>query len=211
MQQLHNAYMYVMQQVETNSSVTFEQLEQDFKSFCDSQTQAPPPFRHIFDDTFNPEFNKRFNEQLSGVAGVSGVAPAFASGGYDVEPSQFNMDGLADCPPTYSPSVDISTDLRPLGTTKAVVNSEFMAVQCLDPKDTVCTDIDLHVGHKKMDDYTCNVGNIQGTDYFAAYSTPPLLPRYYSDSMQLESEPTEDEEDVHILYDRLMQQRSGLM
>ena len=61
---IHNAYKYVKEQLmSTNNNKTYEDLENDFKTFCKNQENTPPSYYTIHKE-FNDEFNKKFVEMM---------------------------------------------------------------------------------------------------------------------------------------------------
>lgn len=72
---VHAAYKFVLVQA-VNRTVTFEDVEKQFKDFCDSQTEAVPKFQDIYADAFDlPKFNAHF-------AGAAQMTHASDPGGY---------------------------------------------------------------------------------------------------------------------------------
>lgn len=64
---IHNAYKYIKEQLENCDNIgTYEELEDEFNSFCKEQEEAPPPFRDIWEDSeeknLRDEFNSAFEE-----------------------------------------------------------------------------------------------------------------------------------------------------
>lgn len=151
MQMLHNAYRYVMDQVSLNRSVAFEELEQEFKDFCDAQTSAPPEFRSIYADAFNlPEFNDLF------VASSSHVDSAFCEGGYETVPSVVQPDAYDGTP---------DTDFVPPFETQVIEYQEpqarIMPFQSLRDVNGV-----------PLDNFSCRVGALSPADYREGLSAP---------------------------------------
>lgn len=64
---IHNAYKYIKEQLENCENVgTFEELEEEFSTFCNEQEETPPPFRDIWENSEeknrHDDFNRAFNE-----------------------------------------------------------------------------------------------------------------------------------------------------
>lgn len=64
---IHNAYKYIKEQLENCENVSsYEELEEEFSSFCKEQEETPPPFRDIWEDSehkkLSDEFNRSFEE-----------------------------------------------------------------------------------------------------------------------------------------------------
>ena len=66
-----NAYRYIKDQlvkIEFKKDVTYENLEEEFKLFCQEQESKPPKFSYIYEETndwikdFNREFEKEIHE-----------------------------------------------------------------------------------------------------------------------------------------------------
>lgn len=67
---IHNAYIYIKEQLENcNNISSYEELEEEFNSFCKKQEETPPSFRDIWEDSeqkkLRDEFNTRFEESHS--------------------------------------------------------------------------------------------------------------------------------------------------
>ena len=64
---IHNAYKYIKEQLENCENISsYEELEEEFSSFCKEQEEIPPPFRDIWEDSehkkLSDEFNRSFEE-----------------------------------------------------------------------------------------------------------------------------------------------------
>lgn len=62
---VYKAYIYIKNQLENcKEEKEYDKLEEDFKDFCQKQTDNPPPFLEIWelsdDKRFHDEFNKKF-------------------------------------------------------------------------------------------------------------------------------------------------------
>lgn len=159
MQTLHHAYQYVLKHVAMNrDNVTYEDMEKDFADFCASQTAAPPPFVDIHAEAFNlPRFNELFDLRVGSSSEVDG---AFAEGGYATVPSDVTLD--------YQP---VETCKVPMFSSAVIIYKEPHAV--VMPQQTV-----RDLTGTPLDDYSCNVGTLQASDYKAALSPPHPAPAF---------------------------------
>jgi hypothetical protein len=154
MQTLHNAYQYVARQVELNSSVTYEQLEDDFEAFCKDQVSKPPTFSDIHADAFNlPRFNDLFANA------TTHIDAAFEKGGYATVASDVTLD--------YSPAVTGPIDVV---QSHVVVYMEPSAV--VMPSELVR---DLS-STGPLAEFSCKVGKLCVADYRDGLSVPPPPP-----------------------------------
>lgn len=151
MQVLQNAYTYVQSQVALNRTDTFEQLEAEFKEFCETQTKAPPRFNEIYRDFCLP----RFNEAFQGLASTDVVEGAFAPGGYETVPSAVSL--------LYSPT---ETQRIPQFTSEMVIYEEPLPL-CATRFSTA-----RDLSNPTITDFSCTVGKVHASDYHQALSAP---------------------------------------
>ena len=63
---IHKAYLYVKEQLTlANTSITYEEAEEQFEQFCKEQESQPPPFSTIYEENndFIHDFNREFLKQ----------------------------------------------------------------------------------------------------------------------------------------------------
>lgn len=157
MQTLHNAYEFIMQQVALNTTATYEDLEEEFSTFCAAQTAAPPTFYDIHANAFNlPRFNELF-EKCEEVDG------AFETGGYHVVPSEASMEYT---PVESSPIDPFSSEL--------VMYTE--PAPCIMPQTLV-----RDLTQTPLNTYSCKFGKLTACDYQSALSPPVDIPTPVSD------------------------------
>lgn len=73
---VHKCYLYIKTQFDNCQNLkSYEELEKEFELFCKTQTEQPPPFRTIWENSeeykglqkFNEEFEKKINMQSTNV------------------------------------------------------------------------------------------------------------------------------------------------
>lgn len=90
---LHMAYLYCKEQLENahRRTCTFENLEEEFETFCKTQEDAPPSFRDIMEDALElQKFHAAFDE--------SQVEKGAYEKGYGelMEPSQYHSQDASN-------------------------------------------------------------------------------------------------------------------
>ena len=105
---IHNAYKYIKEQLENCENVgTYEELEDEFTSFCKEQEEPPPPFRDIWEDSeqkkLRDEFNSVFKESSDKLPVDKGyqrymIDSQYRRGGVvgSVDYKPLNLDELTD-------------------------------------------------------------------------------------------------------------------
>lgn len=160
MHTVHQAYVYVLQQIEMNKDTSYEDLERDFKDFCATQLIEAPPFVDIHSMVFH---TTKFNEYFEAQQKPKEHDGAFEDGGYEIENSEFVQ--CQTCPeyvpftgpsrmPEYSRDVIIYTEPCPV----LPAGGEFTRL--------------LH--KPKLKDFTCTVGSSTASDYRVAYSAAEI-------------------------------------
>lgn len=84
---VHNAYKYVMSQLSgINRTVTVEDLEERFASFCKDQENETPPFADIRNEVSMRQFHEAFEMQQTDIR----QGASYASGyGASMQPSEY--------------------------------------------------------------------------------------------------------------------------
>lgn len=62
---VHKSYLYIKTQFDNCQNLkSYEELETEFELFCKTQTEKPPPFRTIWENSEEYEGLKKFNEEF---------------------------------------------------------------------------------------------------------------------------------------------------
>lgn len=150
---IHNAYNYVKKQLtyaHSKDGTTYQQLEDEFEEFCKQQETKPPTFASIYEEAndwikdFNREFETRQKTE-------------------DYQPFKEGYGNLMD-PSNVKDNYDENESNQ--------VNHSFnkSIVQYEEPQflpDFYCQ---CPLNKKKIDDFSCNIGKTNMTDYMKAYS-----------------------------------------
>jgi len=108
---IYNAYKYIKEQFENcKNTSTYEELENEFSSFCKEQEETPPPFRDIWEDSEQNKLRDEFNSVFDESPEKAYESPVYK--GYqrfmidskyksgdiveNIEYKPFNMDDLTD-------------------------------------------------------------------------------------------------------------------
>ena len=170
---VHQAYKYIKRQMENaNYTKSYEDLEQEFKDFCQEQENIKPPsFMKIFEETndFVREFNKRYEES---VANCDIVDPFKDGYGHLMEDSvalnsHQSLQSLQSHPKLNYNDNDIDLE-KPLNNK---FSREIIAYE--EPEYLPNTYGNFfRFDTKKVEDYSELQGDIQMTDYRLAFSPP---------------------------------------
>ena len=62
---VHKSYLYIKNQFDNCQNIkTYEELEEEFETFCKTQEAIPPPFREIWENSEDYNNLKKFNEEF---------------------------------------------------------------------------------------------------------------------------------------------------
>ncbi len=180
---LKHCYDYIKEQIEGKNSKAkdFKDAENEFKSFMENQTKAPPPFSQVYEETndwvreFNKEFEQKKNYQV----------PLLSSETNDDEPERvfnsdmymFNLnDGygelIEDIPYDKCNTLDDIVKNREMRLNETITKS-FKAeiVSYTNPKTLNELNSSIFsLDSKKISDFSHNVGNMTVSDYKVAFS-----------------------------------------
>ena len=163
---LKNAYAFVKDEIsKTNTTVSFEDLEEEFKKFCKLQEETIPLFHEIHDDRFDVDiFNTKYNEEAGpSVIDTNGY-------GSSMERSEYAPFGGSRPFGTHVDS-EFATDVAYIDTEKTPVKNEFNTIieyNALDGLDTYMSCVDYT--RSNTNNYGGEDGTLTMTDYKEAFT-----------------------------------------
>ena len=98
---IHKCYLYIKKQFNNcNKNKSYEQLEEEFDTFCKNQKEKPPPFRDIWKGSDDYKKYKKFNETFEEMRkidlknGTNTMSSCFDNNGYGdvMEPSEYKIE-----------------------------------------------------------------------------------------------------------------------
>ncbi len=190
------AYQYIKRQLDNcKHQTTYEQLEQDFQEFCQSQEEIIPPFREIWEQTeeckrlqaFNCEFIKQRNKELQQPLSLSQRLNNPFTEGYGtlMDPSEYRNHqptSILSEKTTYE-TTESDPPKHSFGT-KLIVYQEPVA----NPYD-YGTNFRLDV--KSINDFSIQQSTMSGKDYQQAHQQETFPKSLF---LQLETRPQTVEE-----------------
>jgi curved DNA-binding protein CbpA len=177
---LHKAYVYVKTQIENriDNPKSLEELEAEFKDFCDKQEAIPvPKFSEIYDETCDwiKDFNLKFEEEATkkygdNIGKDSMHNPYNNEYGYGdmMDKSEINSENV------YSESEDY--DKKRENPNKPIIkfHKELIAYKGYSAYGGDSSNNALSLENKRVNDFSGNGMN----DYMAAYSEPETIKDY---------------------------------
>lgn len=166
-----NAYRYIKDQlikIEFKKDVTYENLEEEFKLFCEEQESKPPKFSYIYEETndwikdFNREFEKGIHENKDNL------------------PFQYGYGDLMDNHEELKENEYVETE-------SIKVKNEFKK-EIVEYKEPImlpdCIDY-YPLNIEKINDYSLKNNNLDMTDYKKAHTEDILNDEYEEDNLDI--------------------------
>ena len=161
---IHNAYKYIKEQLENCADVkTYEELEEEFTSFCTEQEETPPPFRDIWEDSnekqLRDEFNRLFEESPDRAYQLPGIKEYLpANKGYQryMLESHYRRKGLVG-----------TIDYKPLNMDELTEEFEDSDGEFIEQ-----VEFERRIIEYKEPEGILEINVKDGIDYFDAFSNP---------------------------------------
>lgn len=165
---LHAAYHFIKHEIsQIKKDVTVEQLEKEFKDYCEAQEKATPKFGDIFAEAFDlPKFNEYVEATKQNYAEEEWMK-ASLDGGYGgvMEQSEFATTTDGKCNLT-----SIKYNDKETGTVKT--NFDMVCYKDNVVEQGYSENIyDLVVGNKGLDNYTMTMNGLGMSDYREAFAS----------------------------------------
>lgn len=158
MMYLHQAYRFIMREINNIKNVTVEDLQSEFDEFCNTQKESIPLFQDIYAEAFDlPKFNHYFQEFQGDL-----IKP-YLDGGYGdyMDTVDNNIDNNMNM---------VVTEYSPIE--KNVVTHPFTDSIILykSPQEMQCCEEVYDLEQKDVDDFTIKMNNLSLADYKQAFT-----------------------------------------
>jgi curved DNA-binding protein CbpA len=174
---LKNCYDYIKQQIEekTAKSRDFKDAENEFKTFMENQTKDPPPFSQIYEETNDwvREFNKEFEKiKITSLTDDPNINPNINPDIYTFNLNDGYGDLIEDNPYDSCDTLDNivkNREIRLNETIQKPFKSEIISYTTPKSLNELNSSI-FSLGSTKISDFSCNVGNMNVSDYKVAFT-----------------------------------------